>query len=105
MKRTRSEKRKRPLQPRPPGPLSLHLQVPERSSPARVRSGQSFLTRKRFSSAAHTSRALAASGPFRKLSYEKEKGANAKAKPSSVCGLVLPPDGRPPPDSVRVASI
>jgi hypothetical protein len=64
-----------------PGPLSLPPQVPERSSPSRVRSGKTFQTRKRFSSAAHKSRALAGSGPFRRLTYEKGKGANAKAKP------------------------
>ena len=47
-----------------PGPLSLLPQVPERSSPSRVRSGKSFQNRKRFSSAARTPRALDGSGPF-----------------------------------------
>jgi hypothetical protein len=65
----------------PTGPLSLHLHVPERSSPSRVRSGESFQNRKRFPSAAHKPRALAGYGPFRRLTYEKGKGANAKAKP------------------------
>jgi hypothetical protein len=73
------------------GPLSLHLHVPERSSPSRVRSGESFQTRKRLPSAAHKPRALAGSGPFRRLTYEKGKGANAKAKPSkSGAGHRLP---------------
>ena len=69
-------------------PLSLHLHVPERSSPSRVRSGESFQTQKRFSFAAHKPRALAGCGPFRRLTYEKGKGANAKAKtqnPSAAC--------------------
>jgi hypothetical protein len=43
-----------------------------------------FNPRKRFSSAAHIPRALAGSGPFHRLLYEKGKGANAKAKPISV---------------------
>jgi hypothetical protein len=60
-----------------------------------VRSAESFQTRKRFSSAAHKPRALAGSGPFRRLTYEKGKGANAKAKPFRGCGRVSPPDGRP----------
>ena len=63
-------------------PLSLHLHVPERSSPTRVRSAKSFQTRKRFSSAAHKPRALAGSGPFRRLTSEKGKGANAKSNHS-----------------------
>lgn len=45
-------------------PLSLHLHVPERSSPARAHSGHSFQTQKRFSSAALKPRALAGCGPF-----------------------------------------
>ena len=59
---------------RPCRPLSLHLHVPEQSSPSRVRSGESSQTRKRFSSAAHKPRALAGCGPFRRLTYEKGKG-------------------------------
>jgi hypothetical protein len=53
-------------------PLSLHRHLPERSSPSRVRS------------AAPNPRALDRSGPFRKLSSEKGKGANAKANPFSA---------------------
>jgi hypothetical protein len=64
-----------------PGPLSLLPHVPERSSPSRVRSRKSFQNRKRFSSAAPKPRALDRCGPFRRFSYEKGKGANAKAKP------------------------
>ena len=67
--------------PETPRPLSLRLQVPERSSPSRVRSRKSFQKRKRFSSAAPKPRALDRCGPFRRFSYEKGKGANAKAKP------------------------
>ena len=55
-----------------------------------------FQNRKRFSSAAHTPRALDRSGPFRKPPYEKGKGANAKAKPRSASGPNVPPDGRLP---------
>jgi hypothetical protein len=54
-----------------------------------------FKTHKRLSSAAHTPRALDRSGPFRKPPNEKGKGANAKAKPRSASGPILPPDGRP----------
>jgi hypothetical protein len=59
-------------------PLSLHRHLPERSSPSRVRS------------AAQNRRALDRSGPFRKLSLDQGKGANAKPKPLLVaadCGL------------------
>ena len=45
-----------------PGPLSLLPQVPERSSPSRVRF------------AAHTSRALDGSGPFRRWTEIRESG-------------------------------
>lgn len=65
-------------------PLSLPPHLPERSSPSRVRSRKSFQNRKRFSSAAHNPRALDRCGPFRKLSYEKGKRANAKSKPPSL---------------------
>src|SRR5207249_959174 len=61
-------------------PLSLHLYVPERSSPTRVRSAKSFQTRKRFSSAANRPRALASSGPFRKPCPREGKGGHCKAK-------------------------
>jgi hypothetical protein len=53
-------------------PLSLLPQLPERSSPSRVRS------------AALNPRALDRSGPFRKLSLDKGKGANAKSKPFPI---------------------
>jgi hypothetical protein len=46
------------------GPLSLQSHVSERSSPSRVRSGESFQTHKRFSSAAPKPRALDRCGPF-----------------------------------------
>jgi len=61
-------------------PLSLHRHLPERSSPSRVRS------------AAQNRRALDRSGPFRKLSLDKGKGANAKSKPlpfTADCRLPL----------------
>jgi hypothetical protein len=51
--------------PETPSPLSLLFHVPERSSPSRVRC------------AAHKPRALDGSGPFRRLTYEKGKRANA----------------------------
>jgi len=77
--------------PETPGPLSLLPDVPERSSPSRVHSRKSFQNRKRFSSAAHNPRALDRCGPFRRLSYEKGKRANAKSKPSSLRGYLLLP--------------
>jgi hypothetical protein len=73
-----------------PGPLSLLPHVPERSSPSRVRSGKSFQNRKRFSSAAHKPRALDRCGPFRRLSNEKGKRANADPSLfAALCGLPL----------------
>ena len=66
--------------PETPGPLSLLPYVPERSSPSRVRY------------AAHKPRALDGSGPFRKLTNDKGKRANAKTTPSqfaALCGLPL----------------
>jgi hypothetical protein len=39
-------------------------------------------------------RALAGSGPFRRLTYEKRKGADAKAKSFRACGRLPPPVGR-----------
>ena len=65
-------------------PLSLHRHLSERSSPSRVRC------------AAQNPRALDRSGPFRKLSSEKGKGANAKSQPFPASRLVLPPVGRRP---------
>ena len=62
--------------PETPGPLSLLPHVPERSSPSRVRY------------AAQTRRALDCSGPFRRLTNEKGKRANAKPLQSAApCGL------------------
>jgi hypothetical protein len=74
------------------GPLSLSDHDPERSSPSRVQAGKSFQNRKRYSCAAHKSRALDGCGPFRRLTNDKGKGANAKAKRShfaALCGLPL----------------
>ena len=73
-------------------PPSLLPHVPERSSLSRLRSGKSFQTRKRFSSAAHTPRALDGYGPFRRLTNEKGKRANTSSKPfqfAAGCGLPL----------------
>jgi hypothetical protein len=73
-----------------PGPLSLPPDVSERSSPSRVRSGKSFQNQNRFSSAALKPRALDCSGPFRRLTYEKGKRANANPSPfAALCGLPL----------------
>jgi hypothetical protein len=64
--------------PETPGPLSLLPHVPERSSPSRVRF------------AAHKPRALDGSGPFRKLTNEKGKRANANPSHSAaLSGLPL----------------
>jgi hypothetical protein len=71
-----------------PGPLSLLPQVPERSSPSRVRSGKSFQTRKRFSSAAHSPRAPDASGPFRRLTEIRESGL-MQSPIAALAGLPL----------------
>jgi hypothetical protein len=63
---------------RPPGPLSLPPYVPERSSLSRVRF------------AAQNQRALDSSGPFRRLTNEKGKRANANPSPfAALCGLPL----------------
>jgi hypothetical protein len=71
-----------------PGPLSLPPQVPERSSPSRVRSGKTFQTRKRFSSAAHKSRALDGSGPFRRFTEIRESGL-MQSSLATLAGLPL----------------
>jgi hypothetical protein len=64
--------------PETPGPLSLLSHVPERSSPSRVRF------------AAQNRRALDGSGPFRRLTNEKGKRANAKPSQfAALCGLPL----------------
>ena len=61
-----------------PGPLSLPLHVPERSSPSRVRF------------AAHKPRALDRSGPFRRFTNDKGKRANANPSHSAaLCALPL----------------
>jgi len=65
--------------PETPRPLSLPPQVPERSSPSRVRF------------AAHKPRALDCCGPFRRIPNEKGKRANANPKPSQfAAGSCLP---------------
>ena len=64
--------------PETPGPLSLRLQIPERSSPSRVRS------------AAQNPRALDCSGPFRRVSLDEGKEAHAKAKTKSSADQHLP---------------
>ena len=56
--------------PETPGPLSIPSYVPEQSSPSRVRF------------AAHKTRALDGSGPFRRLT--NDKGKRAKRKPFSL---------------------
>lgn len=75
-----------------PGPLSLLPQVPERSSPSRVRSGKSFQTRKRFSSAAHTPRALDRSGPFRRLTEIRESGQMQSPLAAGSCLPLVGPE-------------
>jgi hypothetical protein len=61
-----------------PGPLSLLPHVPERSSPSRVRC------------AAQKPRALDGSGPFRRLTNDKGKQANANPSQfAALCGLPL----------------
>lgn len=59
-----------------PGPLSLLPYVPERSSPSRVRS------------AAHKTRALDGSGPFRRLTEIRESGL-MQSPFAAPCGLPL----------------
>jgi hypothetical protein len=74
--------------PETPGPLSLLSQVPERSSPSRVRSGKSFQTRKRFPSAARIPRALHGSGPFRRFTEIRESG-QMQSPVAALSGLPL----------------
>jgi len=64
--------------PETPGLLSLRPQIPERSSPSRVRS------------AAQNPRALDCSGPFRRVSLDEGKEAHAKAKTKSSADQHLP---------------
>ena len=75
-----------------PGPLSLLPHVPERSSPSRVRSGKSFQTRKRFSSAAHKPRALDRSGPFRRLTEIRESGQLQSPLAAGSCLPLVGPE-------------
>jgi len=58
-----------------PGPLSLQIHLPERSSPSRVRF------------AAQNRRALDRSGPFWTTHLEKGKGATAKASSARCTSL------------------
>jgi hypothetical protein len=83
--------------PETPARFPFAPEVPERSSPSRVRSGKSLQTRKRSSSAAHDPRsarvprrALDGSGPFRRFTNEKRKRANANpSRSAALCGLPL----------------
>lgn len=78
------------FQPTLGSPLSLPPHLPERSSPPRVRSGESFQTQKRFSSAAPKPRALDRSGPFRKRILIEGKGGNCKGSTTNA----IPKSGR-----------
>jgi hypothetical protein len=62
--------------PETPGPLSLLPQVPERSSPSRVRC------------AAHKPRALDRSGPFRRFTEIRESG-QLQSSLAALSGLPL----------------
>jgi hypothetical protein len=75
-----------------PGPLSLLPQVPERSSPSRVRSGKSFQNRKRLSSAAHKTRALDRCGPFRRLTEIRESGQLQSPLAAGSCLPLVGPE-------------
>ena len=66
--------------PETPAPFPFGAQIPERSSPSRVRC------------AAHKPRALDCSGPFRRIPLDKGKGAKAKAKPRHPT-ILLDPGG------------
>lgn len=95
----------RGIPPETPGPLSLQLYLPERSSPSRVRSGKSFQKPKRFSSAAQKPRALDRCGPFRRYDHDKGKGANAKATTLALANLRrLPWVGHWPQQRLRIKS-
>ncbi len=78
--------------PETPRPLSLLPYVPERSSPSRVRSGKSFQTRKRFSSAAHKPRALDRCGPFRRLTEIRESGQLQSSLAARSCLPLVGPE-------------
>lgn len=80
--------------PETPRPLSLLSDVPERSSPSRVRYGKSFQNQKRFSSAAHKPRALDGCGPFRKPTVIRERG-QMQSQNHLHFGRCTPPVGRP----------
>ncbi len=75
-----------------PGPLSLLPYVPERSSPSRVRSEESFQTRKRFFSAAHNPRALDRCGPFRRLTEIRESGQMQSPLAAGSCLPLVGPE-------------
>jgi hypothetical protein len=78
--------------PETPRPLSLPPQVPERSSPSRVRCRKSFQTRKRFSSAAHKPRALDGSGPFRRFTEIRESGQMQSSLAAGSCLPLVGPE-------------
>ncbi len=63
-----------------PGPLSLLPQVPERSSPSRVRS------------AAHKTRALDRCGPFRRLTEIRESGQLQSPLAAGSCLPLVGPE-------------
>ena len=86
------------FRPIPGSPLSLLPHLPERSSPPRVRSAESFQTRKRFSSAAQKPRALDRSGPFRKRILIEGKGGNCKGSTANPIPRIRPP----PLDDVNI---
>ena len=78
--------------PETPGPLSLLPQLPERSSPSRVRCGKSFQTQKRFSSAAPNPRALDGCGPFRRLTEIRESGQLQSPLAAGSCLPLVGPE-------------
>jgi len=65
------------IETRGEAPFPFTTNLPERSSPSRVRF------------AAHTPRALDRSGPFRNSSLEKGKGAHAKENPVRKSAFLL----------------
>jgi|SRR5215472_9294021 len=66
--------------PETPGPLSLPPQVPERSSPSRVRY------------AAHKPRALDGSGPFRRFTEIRESGQMQSSLAAGSCLPLVGPE-------------
>jgi hypothetical protein len=65
--------------PETPAPFPLHTKISERSSPSRVRCAARDPR-----SARVPRRALDCSGPFRRLSSEEGKGANAKTNTNTL---------------------